>query len=141
MRLPRRLIVPALLATLLTGPIAWLVLRLPGPFRLSDWLVWSDLLMLAPFIAGGLLAIVLPLGLLLSGKPMPLLIKISAVILGSAIAGYLIVALPFGLTGARNVDLIGLFGAFPATVTAAIWCLFNTDLLRGRTSQSGPITA
>jgi hypothetical protein len=141
MRLLRRLILPALLATLFTGPVAWLVFGLPGRFHLSDWLVWSDLSMLAPFIAVGLLAIVLPLGLLLSQNSMPLLIKIGLVILGSAIAGYLIVVLPFGLMGVRNVDLIGLFGLLPATVTATIWCLFNTDFLRGRASRSGPIIA
>lgn len=128
MRLLRRLILPALLATLLTGPMAWLVFRMPGPFYLSDWLSW-DLLVFVPFVVGGLLAVVMPLGLLLSGKAMPIFAKIALVILGSTIAGYLIVAIPFGLMGAYNIDLLGLFGAFPAAVTAAIWCLLNTGLL------------
>ena len=128
MRLLRRLILPALLATLLTGPLAWLVFRMPGPFHLSDWIDW-DLLELAPFLVGGLLAVVMPLGLLLSSKAMPTLAKIALVILGSAIAGHLIVAISFGLMGAYNIDLLGLFGAFPAAVTATIWCVLNTDFL------------
>jgi hypothetical protein len=77
----------------------------------------------------------MPLGLLLSSKAMPTLAKIALVVLGSAIAGYLIVAILFGLVGAHNIDLLGLFGAFPAAVTAAIWCVLNTDFLG--TSQPG----
>lgn len=147
MRLLRRLILPALSGPWLGGQIGSLMaghglnLAAPSPSDVAGILIFGIISF------GGLLAVVMPLGLVLSERALPFPVKVVGVVAGATLAGMLIVT-PFILSAllaggdvVSCLALMALFGGLPAAATALVWCALNPDFLRARASTNTMVTA
>ena len=149
MRLGRRLLLPAIIATPL---VLWLtavpfrgfgvLAELDWLFRPMDWL-WVFLLTLL-----GISAIVLPVSTVIQSFQIPTAGKSGALVVAGAVGGGLVAILIFFLLAllsgdARDVasspDALGVapYGFLPGAIGAAVWAALNFRSLNPSTKRNG----